>query len=602
MAALVAQSVAGGEIWNGFRAEPRRAREFVRGFLWLEAEQFTSYGGWVVDTQFVGQMGSAYLLAPGVGIPVAKPAETTVAIPRAGKWTAWVRTRDWIPEHSPGRFRLELGGRDSAELGGTGRPGWCWQNAGAYDLPAGETEVRLRDLSGWFARCDAILLTDDPKFVPPDDAAGVSTLRRKCAGLPAETDGGAFDVVVVGAGPGGSTAAIASARAGAKTLLVHDRPVVGGNASSEIRMSQSGPHTCGKARGPIGIDAEMLALATNGVDYTGAYGILMAREPNLTVIGNKRVTAAAKDGEVISSVLAVDTLDGTALRYRGKMFVDATGDGWLGKFAGARLMIGSEGRDEYGERYAPKDAVRRTMSGCLVSGLGRASGFAWGWVTKYTGRRDEKFVAPPWVLPVPEGFRFPRGLTQRGGMIEHPHEIVEVDDLEFARDYLIRMSVSLWDWYKNKSGKENPSFRYRLVAIPWMLARREGMRIVGDYVLTEKDELAGAKFPDSIGTGGYPITTHDSGGTLTPRGDYHRPDPPPYEIPFRSLYSVNVPNLLMAGRCVSMTHRALGSMRVQSTCALTGEAAGHAAAICSKEVLLPREYGDRLQSLGKSEL
>ena len=136
--------------WNGFRAPPKAATEVKRGFLWLEAEQFDDYGGWMIDTQFVHKMGSAYLIAPGVTGVVAA-ASTKVDIPSAGRWRVWARTKDWIPEHHPGLFAVEVAGRRSCPLGNSGRPGWGWQLAGDFELPAGETQVRLVDLTGWFA-------------------------------------------------------------------------------------------------------------------------------------------------------------------------------------------------------------------------------------------------------------------------------------------------------------------------------------------------------------------------------------------------------------------------------------------------------------------
>ena len=164
---------AQGAYWPGFRAPAKCVAEVEKGYLWLEAEEFSDYGTWVIDTQFVGKMGSAYLLGAGVTGTCAS-ASTRLAVPCAGRWRAWARTRDWIPECHPGRFAIEVGGRRSPELGNSGRKGWLWQSAGTFELAAGETEVKLVDLTGWFARCDAILLTTDAAYVPPDDPAAIS--------------------------------------------------------------------------------------------------------------------------------------------------------------------------------------------------------------------------------------------------------------------------------------------------------------------------------------------------------------------------------------------------------------------------------------------
>ncbi len=592
--ALNAQSA----MWTGFRAPAKAVAEHERGFIWLEAEEFLDYGTWVIDTQFVGKMGSAYLLGAGVTGCCAN-ASTRHFIARAGKWHAWVRTRDWIPEYHPGRFALEIGGRRSGELGNSGKNGWLWQDAGEYDLSRGETTLALVDLTGWFARCDAILLTVDANYRPPDGDKECERARIRFSGIAPETDAGEYDVVVVGAGPAGTTAAIQSARAGARTLLVHDRPVLGGNASSEFRIPPRGVGTYHPERSEGGIDAEVLDLqkSTKGFDWTDAYAAIASREKLLTIVGNVRVIAAkTNDKSEIVSAHGVDTLTGARRRWRGRMFIDATGDGWLGYFAHAKFRFGSEGKAEFGEQYAPDEPNLRTMSGSLFSGIGRSQGYCaafWGWKTR---GGNFPFTAPEWAnLPLsPKKFHPDakcRGFN--GAPIEHPHEIDDVADPEHARDYLIRMSVTYWDWCKNRSANKADGVPWRMIFIPYTNARREGMRLVGDYILTEKDQMEGRQFEDTIGYGGYPITTHDSGGTFQSNGDYYRPEPKPYGIPFRSLYSANVPNLLMCGRCCSMSHRALGSMRVQSTCAVTGQAAGLAAANCVKTGLSPREYGKR---------
>ena len=583
-------------MWNGFRAPAKAATEHVEGFLWLEAEEFADYGTWVIDTQFVGKMGSAYLLGAGVTGTCAN-ASTRLSVPRAGTWHAWVRTRDWIPEYHPGRFAVEIGGKRSPELGNSGKKGWVWQKAGAYQLAAGETDVRLVDLTGWFARCDAILLTTDAAYVPPEEATANEQARVRFSGIAPETDRGAYDVVVVGAGPAGTTAAIQAARAGVRTLLVSDRPVLGGNASSEFRIPPRGAGTYRPDHQEGGIDAEMLKLKhdTKGFDWTDAYQALVSREKLLTTVTNVRVVAAkTSDRGAIVSVHGVDTLTGARSRWRGKVFVDATGDGWLGYFAGAKYRFGSEGKDEFGEPYAPAEANRRTMSGSIFSGLGSAHGYNaafQGWKTR---GGNFPFETPEWAnLELPPWYAKAKNPGWGGKAMEHPHIIDDVEDPEYARDYLIRMSVTYWGWAKNKSANRAEGIPWRMISIPYTNARREGMRLMGDYLLTECDEHEGRTFDDAIGYGGYPITTHDSAGTFGSNHDYNRPEPAVYGIPYRCLYSVNVPNLLMCGRCCSMTHRALGSMRVQSTCAVTGQAAGLAAANCVKTGLSPRAYGKK---------
>ena len=161
-----------------FRAPVGGAKEAVEGFLWLEAESFADYGEWRLDTQFTHKMGSAYLLAAGVLKPI-KPATTSVSFPKAGVWRAWARTKDWLPEYHPGKFRLSVAGKPGRELGASGKDGWRWELAGEWELPAGETKVALEDLTGAFARCDALLFTQDAAYVPPDDAAACAAARGR---------------------------------------------------------------------------------------------------------------------------------------------------------------------------------------------------------------------------------------------------------------------------------------------------------------------------------------------------------------------------------------------------------------------------------------
>ena len=148
------------------------------GFVWLEAEQFKDLGGWTNDSQFIDQMGSPYLLAIGLEGPV-RDAVTRVTIPAAGKYRLWVRSRDWTPEYSPGRFEVLVGGKAAPHVfGKSKRKGWIWEDGGEQELAAGEIEVRLHDLTGHYGRCDAILWTSDLSYCPPDDRLKLAAAHR----------------------------------------------------------------------------------------------------------------------------------------------------------------------------------------------------------------------------------------------------------------------------------------------------------------------------------------------------------------------------------------------------------------------------------------
>lgn len=188
---------------------------------WLEAERFADCGGWSNDSQFVAQMGSPYLLATGVGKPV-KDAVTSTTLPHAGQYRLWVRCQDWHPQGSPGRFQVLVGGKASAVTFGQAAAGeWRWVDGGTFELGAGAVEIRLHDLTGWFGRCDAVVLSGDAAFRPSDD---LKTLSRQCeqyGGVPREIKpAGPYDVVVVGGGLAGGAAALVAARLGCRVALI----------------------------------------------------------------------------------------------------------------------------------------------------------------------------------------------------------------------------------------------------------------------------------------------------------------------------------------------------------------------------------------------
>ena len=213
--------------------------------LFVEAEAFEKKGGWFIDQQFMEQMGSPYLLAHGMGRPVAD-AETTLTVPAPGEYRVLARTRNWVARwhpdaEAPGRFRVLVDGRPlPAELGAGKNGEWHWQEAGRIKLAAGRVRLALHDLTGFDGRCDALVLTDEASFTPPGDVRALEQLRRAHkavtdAPVPVETD-----LVVVGGGVAGICAAISAARLGLTVALIHNRPVLGGNNSSEVRVHLGG--------------------------------------------------------------------------------------------------------------------------------------------------------------------------------------------------------------------------------------------------------------------------------------------------------------------------------------------------------------------------
>ena len=578
-----------------FRPPPNEAMMVVDGFLWVEAEDFTDYGDWKLDTQFVHKMGSAYLLACGVGTPVGD-ASTEVKVPQAGTYRVWVRTKNWLKAFSPGKFTVSVGGKKSKQtLGAAPNDQWTWESAGDFELAKGPVKLALNDLSGAFARCDAIILTRDLTYRPPEALEACQRERARLTGLPDKIeDAGEYDVVVIGAGTAGCGAAVAAARSGAKTALVQDRPVLGGNASSEL-----GVPTCGAAvshpnarEGGLNEEANLMRAKRGDHKMSEAYLIQAQGEKNLTLFNNRRVMAAEmKDAATIGAVQAVDTLTHGFSRYRGKLFIDCTGDGWVGYYAGAKYRFGRESRDEFGETAAPEKADAITMSGCIMGNL------AISYRAENSGKPVD-YTPPAWALklPQPEDFhRDPRGFTGGQWWLEHPGDIDDLADPEMARDELIRITFAYWGFIKNGWKEKDRARNYALAYVPYMDARRETRRLVGDYLLKQQDAEQGVMFPDRISYGGWSLDVHNPRGILSGKDGpyYYDGHVPIYSIPFRTLYSTNIVNLLFAGRNMSVTHIALGTVRVEATLATAGQAAGTAAALCLRHGILPRELGQR---------
>ena len=196
--------------------------------IFLETESFQEKGGWSLDQQFMDQMGSPYLIAHGLGIPVAD-ASTTFSITDAGEYHVYVRTFNWVSpwtdQEGPGAFQVKINGKALKTVLGTKGDRWNWQYAGKVKLKSGNHQIALSDLKGFDGRCDAIWITPDQSVIPPEEIGELEAFRRKVGALPTcPADGGSYDIVVVGAGIGGMCAAVSAARRGMKVALVNDGP------------------------------------------------------------------------------------------------------------------------------------------------------------------------------------------------------------------------------------------------------------------------------------------------------------------------------------------------------------------------------------------
>jgi hypothetical protein len=584
--------------------------------VWLEAERFDHHGGWSLDPQFIDQMGSPYLLAVGMGTPV-DDAVTRVAVPQAGRCRLWARTRDWMPEHHPGAFQILLDGQACEKtFGQSGLGGWRWEDGGVHEL-AGDVEIRLRDLSGYYGRCDCILLAGAPDFTPPDDPEALAELRQALGGVsPTIQEMPGHDVVVIGGGLAGCTAAVAAARNGAGTVLIQNRPVLGGNASSEILVPPVGAWP-GVYRTKYPLDpretgfVEEYRTAGNqrvveGRLYSNRLLRFVQVDPNLDLYLNTHATGGEMlpgPGNRIAAVLAMDVRTGRRMRFPGKIFIDCTGDSAVGVAAGAEYRQGKEPKSMYDEPWAPDEPTTNTMGNGLK------------YFARHTGS-PQPFEAPPWIFAFGECDDFGPGrhpvlptnieiggqwILELGGLRD------TYADAEEIRDDLLRLIYGLWDHLKNRCEKsKEQAADCTLAWVGYVAGKRENRRLTGDYVLTQNDIGQQTMFPDRVAFGAWSVDDHYSGGFFydgslgqhMDRSEHHYKGHP-FSIPFRSLYSRNVDNLLMAGRNISASHLGMSDTRVMLTCAIMGHAVGTGGAMCVELDETPRQlchrHVDRLQ-------
>ena len=513
--------------------------------------------GWGLDVQFMDEMGSAYLIAHGLGSPV-RDAVAKVRLDTPGVWRVWARTRKWV--EGAGRFQVLVNGKPLEKTFGDGKDVWAWEDGGTVNLASGEVKLALRDLDGFDGRCAGLVLTRG-EIPAPDGALSITNLPAA-----REYD---HDFVVVGGGLAGCCAAVAAARRGLKVALVQDRPVAGGNASGEIRV-----WCAGEIRYPLVRELRNQFMNMRYENATSDEDRMrfLEREPNLDCFFNHRafgvVMRHGQNGKEIGKVTAFDVKGNRVVNFRAPLFCDATGDGWIGYYAGADYRYGREGKEESGERMAPEKGDRMTLGSSIM------------WES-HEGTWDIPFSAP-WAEP------YACGLVRTGG--DWNWEFGLKEDL-FTSGEKVRDRVLLAIYGAFSNAKKLPqNVHMKLVTCPYVLGKRETRRLLGDVIFSSEDVINHTPWPDAVATGSWSVDLHYTIDekkipflTRCEQPHYGR-----YYLPYRSLYSRNVPNLFMAGRCFSCTHAGLGSPRVMNTLGQLGVAVGEAAAMCFEGCYSPR--------------
>ena len=432
-----------------------------------------------------------------------------------------------------------------------------------------------------------------------------------------------FDVVIVGGGLSGLCAAIAAARHGAKTALVQARHVLGGNASSEIRM-----HVCGASENMMkpqleegGILYEMMLYNKSINDYFNysTWDMVLysfaKREKNLTVYLNTVMDDCICEDSYIKSITAYQQTTETRWNFTADIFIDCTGNGTLGYLAGAEYRTGSESKYEFNEPHAPEEANNNRMGNTLLfkavdrghSVNFKRPDFARPFTEEQLKYRTHSAYHKPQTKG-DEDEKYLKIASFGSAQVDYGYWWIElsgekediIDEYEEIRDELVECIYGIWDHIKN--GGEHGAENYDLEWVGMMPGMRESRRLVGDYILNEKDITSNRIFSDAVAYGGWAMDIH------TPNGLYDFDKLPStiigfegsYTIPYRSYYSKNIANLMMAGRNISTSKMAMGSTRVMGTCAIGGQAVGTAASLCIKYGCMPRgisNYMDELQQM-----
>lgn len=404
-----------------------------------------------------------------------------------------------------------------------------------------------------------------------------------------------FDVCVVGGGMSGICAAVAAARKGAKTALVHDRPVLGGNASSEIRMWICGAR--GDNNRETGIIDEIMMRNQyynphkNYFVWDSVLYDIVINEPNLTLFLNCSCMDGNCEDNTLTDITCWQLTTQTYHNIFANIFIDCSGDSILAPISGAEFRMGRESSADTNEELAVEVADNRTMGNSRLMQFRQTTS-------------PKKYIAPSFARKINDD-----ELMGRNPNLESPYENFwqlelggmenTIDDAEEINHRLYCLALGMWDRIKNNPELKEKNMNYDLDFVAPIPGKRESRRYVGDYILTQNDIYAEGRFDDNIAYGGWGIDNHDPGGfdNKTQKPNVAKPSPSPNGLPYRCIYSKNIKNLMFAGRNISATHIAMSTTRVMATCSILGQAAGTAAAMAVKYGETPRDILSRIKEL-----
>ncbi len=405
------------------------------------------------------------------------------------------------------------------------------------------------------------------------------------------------DLAVIGGGMAGTCCAITAARQGLKVILIQDRPVLGGNASSEVRLWILGAtsHMSNNNRWARegGVIDEILVENTyknpegNPVIFDTILLDKVTNEENIELLLNSSVfEVVKKTADQIKSVKAFCSQNSTQYQIEAPYFCDASGDGIVGFMSGAAFRMGAESKDEFGEKFAPDES------------FGHLLGHSLYFYSKDTGK-PVNFIPPSYAISMDEVEKIARfrkfGLQDQGckfWWIEYGGRLDTVHETESIKWELWRIVYGVWNYFKN-SGKYPEAETMTLEWVGMIPGKRESRRFEGDYMMIQQDIVEQRTHYDAVSAGGWSLDLHPSDGIYSDRPgceQWHAKGV--YQIPYRTMFSRNITNLFLAGRIISASHVAFGSTRVMATCAHNAQAVGIAAAICKENDWLPARLSD----------